>query len=70
MAKVKYYRKNIEKYEPCKYNYKEGFIRVPLWDAEFLKHKASGFILDFNFLQSITIYDDFIALCNELETYE
>ncbi len=70
MAKVKYFRQNIGKYEPYKYDYKIGFIAVPLWDADFLKHKASGFMLDFRFLQTITVYDDFIALCAELEGYE
>ena len=70
MAKVKYFRENIEKYEPCKYHYKDGFTVVPLWDADFLRHKASGFILDFSFLQTITVYDDFVALYKELESYE
>ena len=70
MAKVKYFRENIDKYEPCKYHYKDGFIPVPLWDADFLKHTASGFTLDFSYLQTITDYDVFIALCRELESYE
>ena len=69
-AKVKYFRKNIDKYDPCKYHYRNGFIPVPLWDAEFLKHRASGFILDFNFLQTVTVYEDFVSLCKELESYE
>jgi hypothetical protein len=60
----------MEKYEPCKYHYKKGFITVPLWDADFLRHKASGFILDFNYLQTITVHEDFVSLCNELEKYE
>ncbi|MCL2387788.1 MAG: hypothetical protein FWC89_09620 [Defluviitaleaceae bacterium] len=70
MAKVNYFRKNINNFEPCKYHYKDGFVSVPLWDAEFLKHKASGFVLDFDFLLSITVYEDFVALYEELETYE
>jgi hypothetical protein len=70
MAKVKYFRQNIDKYEPYKYDYKTGFAIVPLWNADFLKHKASGFILDFRFLQTITVYEDFVALYNELESYE
>jgi hypothetical protein len=69
-GKVKYFRKNIDKYEPCKYHYKDGFITVPLWDADFLRHKASGYILDFNYLETITIYEDFVTLCKELEAYE
>lgn len=70
MAKVKYFRANIDKYEPLKYDYKRGFVSVSLWDADFLKHRASGYILDFRYLQTITVYDDFIALCNELESFE
>lgn len=70
MAKVKYFRKNIEKYEPLKYDYKNGFLTVPLWDADFLKHRASSYILDFRYLQTITVYNDFIDLCHELENFE
>ncbi|MDE7094726.1 MAG: hypothetical protein K2O52_07425 [Oscillospiraceae bacterium] len=70
MAKVKYLRTNIEKFEPMKYHYKDGFIAVPLWDADFLRHRASGYILDFRYLQTITVYDDFIALCEALEAFE
>jgi len=70
IGKVKYFRENIEKYEPCKYHYRDGFITVPLWDADFLKHKASGYVLDFNFLQTITVYEDFVSLYKELEEYE
>ena len=70
MAKVKYFRANIEKYQPVKYHYKDGFIEVPLWDADFLKHKASGYILDFRYLQTITVYEDFVTLCTELESFE
>lgn len=57
-------------YEPLKYDYKRGFISVPLWDAEFLKHLDSGLILDFRYLQTITVYDDFIRLCREIEEFE
>ena len=53
IAKVKYFRQNIGKYEPLKYDYKRGFISVPLWDAEFLKHRDSGLILDFRYLQTM-----------------
>lgn len=70
MAKVKYFRENIYKYEPCQYHYKNGFIAVPLWNADFLRHRASGYILDFNYLQTITVYDDFVLLCTELESFE
>ena len=68
---VKYhFRANIDKYEPLKNHYKDGFVSVPLWDADFLWHRASGTILDFRYLQTITVYEDFAALCTELENYE
>jgi hypothetical protein len=70
IGKLKYFRKNINKYDPCIYHYREGFINVPLWNAEYLQHKASGFIIDFRFLQSITVYDDFVSLYKELEEWE
>ena len=31
---------------------------------------SSGYILDFRYLQTITVYDDFVHLCNELESFE
>ena len=70
MAKVKYFRANINKFEPLKYNYKNGFIRAQLWDSDFLRHRASGFILDYRYLQTIAVYEDFVSLCNELEAFE
>lgn len=70
MAKVKYFRANIAQYDPLKYDYKKGFVTVPLWEADFLRHRSSGWILDFRYLQTITVYDDFVALCRELEAFE
>jgi len=70
IGKLNYFRKNVDKYVPCKYHYKDGFIAVPLWDADFLRHKASGFILDFRYLRTITVYADFVSLYTELEKYE
>lgn len=70
IAKVNYFRRNIGQYEPLRYDYRKGFVVVPLWDADFLRHRSSGLILDFRYLQTITVYDDFVALCTELESYE
>lgn len=70
MGKLKYFRAHIDRFEPLKYDYKAGFVAVPLWDADFLRHRASGYILDFRYLQTITKYDDFLALVNELEQFE
>lgn len=70
MAKVKYFRQNIDSYEPCKYDFRKGFVNTELWDSDFLRHKASGIILDYRFLQSITVYSEFVKLCDELENYK
>ena len=70
MGKLKYFRANIDRFEPVKYDYQKGFVSVPLWDADFFRHRASGYILDFRYLQTITVYDDFSALCHELESFE
>ena len=69
-AKVKYFRAYSFKFEPYKYDYKEGFIKTELWDAEFFKHIDSGYMLDLRYLQSITIYENFLKLCEELESFE
>lgn len=70
MAKVKYFRANIDKFEPLRYDMKNGFVAVPLWDSDFLRHRASGYILDYRYLQTITVYEDFLELCRELESFE
>ncbi len=67
--KLEYFRDNIDKFEPYKYDYKNGFIKCEIWDAEFFKHKASGFFIDIRFLQSIK-KEDFIKFRNDLESYE
>lgn len=69
-AKVNYFRRNISKYEACKYHYKTGFVETELWDAEFFRHKKSGYIIDFRFLQGITDIKVFLDLVAELESFE
>ncbi len=68
LGKLKYFRANLDKFEPFKYHYAQGFVPVELWDAEFFRHKTSGCFIDFRFLQSITVYEDFVALCEQLES--
>ena len=70
MAKVKYFRQNIDRFEPCKYHYEQGFIDCPLWDADFLRHKASGSVIDLRYLQTITDHNDFLGFCEKLETFD
>lgn len=69
-AKVSYFRRNIHKYEVYKYHYKDGFTQTDLWDADFFKHKKSGYIIDFRFLQTITDINIFLQLVAELELIE
>ena len=68
-AKVKYFRTFYYKFEYYKYDYKRGFIETELWDVEFFKHIDSGLMIDLRYLQSITVYEDFVKFCNELDNY-
>ncbi len=70
LGKLKYFRANLDQFESFKYHYKNGFVPVELWDAEFFRHKKSGFFIDFRFLQTITAYKDFVAFCEQLESEE
>lgn len=69
-AKERYFREHIEEYEFYKYDYKEGFIKVQLWDSEFLRHKKTGYYIDYRYLQTITKKEDFLKFCTELEEAE
>ncbi len=69
-AKVNYFRSHISSFEPYKYHYKNGFVSTVLWDAEFLKHTASGYIIDFRYLNSIREIEKFREFCVYLEQYE
>ena len=67
-AKVKYFRENMHKYEPAKYNPQKGFVKTEFWDSDFLQHKASGRYIDYRFLQRITDIEVFNKFCIELES--
>lgn len=69
-AKVNYFRQNINKYEAYKYHYKNGFIKTDLWDADFFRHKKSGYIIDFRYLQTITDINIFLEFVAKLEEKE
>lgn len=70
LGKLKYFRANIDHFEYYKYDYEQGFVPVELWDADFFRHKASGYFIDFRFLLTITDFNDFVSLCQKLEKYE
>lgn len=69
-AKVNYFRSHLSSFDPYKYHYRDGFIITELWDAEFLKHKSSGYIIDLRYLNSITEIERFREFCLYLEEYE
>jgi len=69
-AKLKYFRSNISKYRALVHTPDLGFGETELWDADFLKHIASGQIIDFRFLQKITQIEDFNQFVNHLEKFE
>ena len=66
-AKVNYFRLKQFSFEPYNYHYKNGFMATELWNAEFLKHKASGFIIDLRYLNSIKEIEKFREFCVYLE---
>ena len=69
-AKLSYFRNNIDKFEPAKYDPGKGFITTELFDSDFLKHIASGRYIDYRFLQRITDIEIFKEFCRELEGFE
>lgn len=69
-AKVNYFSKNAESYEPQVYDFRNGFAKTDWWNAEFLKHKGSGMQIDLRYLQSITDIEDFKDFCVYLESLE
>lgn len=69
-AKVNYFVRNRESFEPQIYDFHDGFIETDWWNAEFLKHKDSGFQIDLRFLQSITDINEFKKFCSYLESHE
>ena len=69
-AKIKYFEKIFDKFNPYKYDYKVGFHECELFDMEFILHKPSNIIIDLRNLQSIKDIDEFKRFCNYLETFE
>ena len=69
-AKIKYFRKNLDKYLFYKYDTKKGFIQTELWDTEFFLHKKSKKFIDLRYLQQITKVEIFKELVEWLENVE
>jgi len=69
-AKLNYFRDKIDDFEPCIYDFKNGFKSTDLWDVDFFKHKASNYYIDIRQLLGITDIKDFYELCEYLESFE
>ncbi len=67
MAKMIYFRSNIDKFEPLTYHPEKGFVKTELYNSDFLKHITSGKIYDYRFLQRITNIDVFKDLCRKFD---
>ena len=69
-AKIKYFDKNIDKYDPYKYVFSKGFCKCEMYDMEFLKHKPSGNLIDIRSLKEIKSIYEFEKFCIILESLE
>jgi hypothetical protein len=69
-AKIKYFEKNLAKYEPYKYDFKDGFKKCEIYDMGFLLHKPSSNMIDIRNLKEIKNIDEFDIFCAHLESFE
>ena len=69
-AKVNYFRLKRSSFEAFTYHFKNGFTPAELWDADFLRHKASGFMIDLRYLNKIKEIEKFREFCDYLEGFE
>ena len=68
VAKMTYFKKNIQQYEPCKANWRSGSLeRCELWDMEFLVQIGTGIAVDLRNLKVITDIAVFREMCAWLE---
>ncbi|MCG8698230.1 MAG: hypothetical protein MI922_09260 [Bacteroidales bacterium] len=67
-AKVNYFRQHLHNFVPLAYHPSNGFVETELALSDFLKHKSSGIIIDYRFLQSITEIEEFHEFCKNLES--
>lgn len=67
-AKVKYFEKNWDNFDPCVYHWKKGFVETDIYDMEFIKHKSTGLVIDLRNLCHINKVEEFYKLCCYLES--
>lgn len=66
-AKIKYFEKNWDEFEPYKYDWRVGFKKCELYDMEFIRHKHTEIIIDLRNLAQIKKIEDFKKMCAYLE---
>ncbi|MFX0549308.1 hypothetical protein ACOAKC_08215 [Hathewaya histolytica] len=69
-AKTKYFENNWDKFVPCVYNCKDGFVETEIYNMEYLKQRSTGIIIDLRELAKIKWVQDFKDLCDYLEEKE
>lgn len=68
VAKMTYFRSNMEDYLPCKLNYVTGQVEeCAEWDMEFLVQRATGIRIDLRNLAEISDIEVFREMCRWLE---
>ncbi len=68
-AKLNYFRANLSYFEPYIFDFKKGFRKTELWDAEFFKHIPSGFMIDFRYFNKVKEISEFREFCMYIESY-
>lgn len=66
-AKTKYFEQNWNKFSPCVYRMREGFVETELFDMEYIKHKNTGIVVDLRELARIHWVHEFKELCEYIE---
>lgn len=66
-AKVKYFENHWDEYEPCIYDFRNGFIKTEVYNMEFIRKKSTGIVIDLRELGKIHWLKDFQDLCAYLE---
>lgn len=69
-AKIKYFEKNIDKYDFYKYDFKDGFKICEIYNMMFLLHKPSNTMIDLRNLSDIKSIKEFKDFCAYLESFE
>lgn len=68
VAKMTYFRNNVDDYLPCKQDLTTGAMtECPIWDMEFLVQRATGIRIDLRNLAAIREIETFRAMCGWLE---